>query len=63
VDIKALAFKSHALILQIFYKEAVLVFVVFCLMFFALACYMAIWAFRQGEFRDLEAAKFEMLED
>ena len=63
MDIKAFAFELNSLILAIFTKEAILIFSIFCLMLFALAAMAAYWAFKSGEFSDMESSKFEMLEE
>jgi len=34
-----------------------------CGLFFAIAVVGVLWAFRNGEFEDLESVKFEMLDD
>ena len=63
MDMTALAFDLSHLIQSIFNKEGILIFCAFCVMIFAIASMAALWAFENGEFTDLEAAKFEMLED
>jgi nitrogen fixation-related uncharacterized protein len=34
-----------------------------CLVFFAVAIAAILWAFKNGEFEDLEATKFDMMDD
>ncbi|MCE2928633.1 MAG: hypothetical protein LW817_03265 [Candidatus Caenarcaniphilales bacterium] len=51
------------MILSIFNKEAIAIFVIFCGMAFAIASIAAVWAFANGEFQDIEFAKFEMLQE
>lgn len=34
-----------------------------CFLFFAIALAGILWAFRNGEFEDMEAVKFDMLDD
>ena len=61
--IRALAFDFNDLILAVFNKEAIAIFVIFCVMIFAIASLVALWAYQDGQFKDIEGAKFEMLED
>lgn len=58
-----LALQSNHLILSLFHKEGLFIFVVCCLMFFSLALLVAKWAYDEGQFSDLEVSKFEVLED
>ncbi|MDD9899066.1 MAG: hypothetical protein OXU45_08735 [Candidatus Melainabacteria bacterium] len=44
-----------------FHKEAIAIFAVQCLVFFVMAGYMAYLAWKNGEFSDLEAAKYEAM--
>lgn len=62
-SLRAWAFDFNHLILSVFNKEGIAIFCVFCILIFALASMAALWAFESGEFRDLEAAKFEMMDD
>lgn len=34
-----------------------------CLLFFAAAIFAMLWAFKNGDFDDIESSKFEMLDD
>ena len=58
-----LAYNSQQLILTVFHKEGLFIFVLSCLMFFALALIVAKWAYDEGQFSDLELSKLEVLED
>ena len=49
-------------ILDTFNKEGIAIFVIFCLAIFGMATIAVIWAIDNGEFKDIEAAKFEMME-
>jgi len=49
-------------ILATFNKEAIAIFAVLCLTFFAIAAIFAYFAFRSGEFHNQEEAKLEMLD-
>lgn len=51
------------LMLSVFNKEAIAIFVVFCVMIFGLASIAAYWAIQSGQFKDIESAKFEMMEE
>lgn len=62
-DINRFVIELNDLILAVFNKEAILIFSVSCLMFFALASIAAYWAYKNGEFSDMESSKFEMLGD
>lgn len=62
-NIRALAFDFNDLIISVFNKEGILIFCVFCVMIFAIASMAAMWAFDNGQFNDIEGAKFEMLDD
>lgn len=61
--VQDLAFGFNAFILSVFNKEGIAIFCFFCVMIFAMASMAAIWAMQSGQFKDVEAAKFEMLED
>lgn len=61
--IRALAFDFSDLIIALFNKEGIAIFCIFCVMIFAMASIAALWAFESGQFKDVEGAKFEMLED
>ena len=63
VSLRALAFDFSDLLVNVFNKEGIAIFCIFCVMFFAIASMAALWAFRNGDFQDIEGAKFEMLED
>ena len=63
MDINQFVYELSDLIIAIFNKEAILIFSIFCIMMFALAAMAAYWAFKSGEFRDMESSKFEMLEE
>lgn len=59
--------ESIALIAQdwlraVFNKEGLAIFVLFCIAIFAIATMAAIWAMDNGEFKNMEEAKFEMME-
>ena len=60
---RAVAFDLNDLIIAIFNKEGIAIFCIFCILIFALASMAALWAFENGQFTDIEGAKFEMLED
>jgi hypothetical protein len=49
-------------ILANFNKEGIAMFSVLCLSFFMVASVFAKWAFDQGQFTNIEEAKFEMME-
>jgi nitrogen fixation-related uncharacterized protein len=57
------AIALHDWIIVVFYKEALAAFFVYCLMLFVLAAMLIKWALDSGQFRDIEASKFEMLLD
>lgn len=59
----SLALRSNDVLLSIFHKEALFIFVMFCLMVFFLALIVAKWAYDDGQFSGLEESKFEVLED
>jgi nitrogen fixation-related uncharacterized protein len=61
--IRALAFDFSDLIIAVFNKEGIAIFCIFCVLIFAMASMAALWAFESGQFKDVEGAKFEMLED
>lgn len=61
--LRAVAFDLNDLVIAIFNKEGIAIFCIFCILIFALASIAAFWAFESGQFRDIEGAKFEMLED
>jgi nitrogen fixation-related uncharacterized protein len=61
--LRALAFDFNDMIISVFNKEGILIFCAFCVMIFAIASIAAMWAFESGQFKDIEGAKFEMLED
>jgi nitrogen fixation-related uncharacterized protein len=61
--LRAIAFDFNDLIISIFNKEGIAIFCIFCILIFALASMAALWAFESGQFKDVEGAKFEMLED
>ena len=52
----------HQWILDTFYKEGVLLFLLICLLFFVAATVFAKWGLENGEFANLEESKFEMLD-
>ena len=52
----------HDLIIRFFNKEGIAIFVILCLMFFIVAGFAFGWAFKSGQFSNIEDAKFEMLE-
>tara|TARA_B100001989_G_C24468387_1_gene427909 strand:+ start:590 stop:784 length:195 start_codon:yes stop_codon:yes gene_type:complete len=62
-NLRGLAFNFSDFLISVFNKEAIAVFCIFCVLIFAIAAMAALWAFDNGEFRDIEGAKFEMLED
>ncbi|MBT6843957.1 MAG: hypothetical protein HOA17_09245 [Candidatus Melainabacteria bacterium] len=51
----------EAWILSVFNKEAIAIFAVLCVAFFGTATYVAIYAWRSGEFRDMESVKYDVL--
>ena len=61
--LRALAFDANDLILSVFNKEGIAIFCIFCILIFAIASIAAYWAYESGQFKDIEGAKFEMLED
>ncbi len=62
-SLKALAFDFQDMMISIFNKEGIAIFCIFCVLIFALASIAATWAIQSGQFKDIEGAKFEMLED
>ncbi|MDA0772473.1 MAG: cbb3-type cytochrome oxidase assembly protein CcoS [Cyanobacteria bacterium] len=56
-----IAFSLQDWILSVFNKEGIAVFAIFSSTFFLLAGCLAYWAFKSGQFDDIEAAKFEMM--
>ncbi len=50
-------------LISTFNKEGIFLFCVTCVMFFAIASVIAIWAKDSGEFDNQEEAKFEMMEE
>ena len=49
-------------LISTFNKEGIFLFCVSCIMFFAIASMIVIWAKDNGQFDNLEEAKFEMME-
>ena len=52
----------HDWILATCNKEGIAIFVVSCAGFFLLASCLAYWAWKSGEFTNIEEAKFEMMD-
>lgn len=48
-------------VLATFNKEAIAIFAILCVSFFGMACYVAFYAWKNGEFSDMEAAKYEAM--
>lgn len=61
--ITELAFQVSNLIEKIFVKEGILIFTIFCLMVFVLACFAAFGAWQTGQFKDIESSKYDMFDD
>lgn len=62
-SLRSVAFDFSDLIISVFNKEGIAIFCIFCILIFAIASAAAFWAYENGEFKDIEGAKFEMLED
>lgn len=52
----------HDWILATCNKEGIAIFVVSCLGFFLIASCVALWAWKNGEFINIEEAKYEMMD-
>jgi len=52
----------HEWILRTCNKEGIAIFVISCVSFFLLASCLAYWAWQNGEFTNIEEAKFEMMD-
>ncbi len=52
----------HDWILATCNKEGIAIFVVSCAGFFLIACCLAFWAWKSGEFINIEEAKYEMMD-
>ncbi len=50
-------------ILLTFNKEALFIFMIYCVMAFVLASFVFYWAMKDGQFKDIELAKNEMMEE
>lgn len=62
MDFNALALIVQEWIQAVFNKEGLAIFVLLCIAIFGIATIAVIWAIDNGEFKDIEAAKFEMME-
>jgi hypothetical protein len=49
-------------IIHTFNKEGIAVFCLMCIAFFAFSAILATWAITSGQFKNVEEAKFEMLD-
>ena len=52
----------HHWILATFNKEGIAIFVASCSGFFLVASCLAFWAWKSGEFTNIEEAKYEMMD-
>lgn len=50
-------------ILLTFNKEALFIFAIYCVLVFILASFVFTWAIQDGQFKDIELAKNEMMEE
>lgn len=50
-------------ILLTFNKEALFIFTIYCVLVFILAAVVFTWAWNDGQFRDIEGSKLEMMEE
>jgi nitrogen fixation-related uncharacterized protein len=50
-------------ILLAFNKEALFIFSIYCALVFILALFVFTWAWKDGQFRDIEGPKLEMMEE
>jgi nitrogen fixation-related uncharacterized protein len=57
-----IALTAQNWIQEIFHKEGLAIFVLFCIAIFAIATIAVIWAINNGEFKNIEEAKYEMME-
>jgi nitrogen fixation-related uncharacterized protein len=57
-----IALTAQNWIQEIFNKEGLAIFVLFCVSIFAIATIAVIWAIDNGEFKNIEEAKYEMME-
>lgn len=62
MDFTEIAVIAKSWILDVFNKEGIAIFTVFCISIFGMATMAVMWAIDNGEFKDIEAAKFEMME-
>lgn len=62
MDTNNITVALHEWILQTCNKEGIAIFVVSCIGFFLLASCLAYWAWKTGEFTNIEEAKFEMMD-
>lgn len=62
MDMSSLALTAQDWIRDLFNKEGLAIFVLFCIAIFAIASMAAMWAIDNGEFSNIEEAKFEMME-
>lgn len=51
----------HDWVMATFNKEAIAIFAILCVSFFAMATYIAYLAWKSGEFSDMESAKHEVM--
>ena len=49
-------------ILATFNKEGIAIFCLLCISFFGIASILAYWGLKTGQFKDIEAAKLEMMD-
>ena len=61
MDTNTVAMQATSFIESVFNKEGIAIFVLFCLAVFAIAVMLVVWAYDNGQFENIEEAKYDML--